>query len=100
MNARAMSIDHHPGVEDELCAPHVFTFGHVRQLDAVGSRFVAGLARQAPIISSGEPVTYLDIDDTIRATFGYAKQGASYGYSGVKDLNALWRRCRARRRRR
>jgi hypothetical protein len=34
-------------------------------------------------------VTYLDIDDTIRATFGYAKQGAGYGYSGVKGLNAL-----------
>jgi hypothetical protein len=66
-----------------------FGFGHVRQLDAVAARFVAGLARQARIISSGEPVTYLDIDDTIRATFGYAKQGAGYSYSGVKGLNAL-----------
>jgi hypothetical protein len=27
----------------------------------------------------------LDIDDTVRATFGYAKQGAGYGYTGVKD---------------
>ena len=36
-----------------------------------------------------QPVTYLDIDDTVRATFGYAKQGAGYGYSGVKGLNAL-----------
>jgi len=51
-----------------------FRFGHVRQLDAVAARFVAGRARQARIISSGEPVTYLDIHDTIRATFGYAKQ--------------------------
>jgi hypothetical protein len=34
-------------------------------------------------------VTYLDVDDTVRATFGYAKQGAGYGYSGVKGLNAL-----------
>jgi hypothetical protein len=32
---------------------------------------------------------YLDVDDTIRATYGYAKQGAGYGYSGVKGLNAL-----------
>jgi hypothetical protein len=30
-------------------------------------------------------VTYLDIDDTVRSTFGYSKQGAGYGYSGVKD---------------
>ena len=66
-----------------------FRFGHVRQLDAVAARFTAGLARHAPIISAGEPVTYLDIDDTIRATFGYAKQGAGFGYSGVKGLNAL-----------
>ena len=66
-----------------------FRFGHVRQLDAVAARFTVGLARHAPIIATGEPVTYLDIDDTIRATFGYAKQGAGYGYSGVRGLNAL-----------
>ena len=66
-----------------------FRFGHVRQLDAVAARCLVGLAGHAPIISAGEPVTYLDIDDTIRATFGYAKQGAGFGYSGVKGLNAL-----------
>jgi hypothetical protein len=66
-----------------------FRFGHVRQLDAVAARCLVGLAGHAPIISAGEPVTYPDIDDTIRATFGYAKQGAGFGYSGVKGLNAL-----------
>ena len=66
-----------------------FRFGHVRQLDAVAARLLAGLARQAPIIATGAEVTFLDIDDTVRATFGYAKQGAGYGYSGVKGLNAL-----------
>jgi hypothetical protein len=66
-----------------------FRFGHVRQLDAVAARFTAGLAQHAPIIATGEPVTYLDVDDTVRATFGYAKQGSGYGYSGVKGLNAL-----------
>ena len=63
-----------------------FAFGHVRQLDAVAARFLAGLSRQSPIISTGAPVTYLDIDDTVRATFGYSKQGAGYGYSGVKGF--------------
>jgi hypothetical protein len=66
-----------------------FAFGHVRQLDAVAARFVTGLARHAPIISTREPIAYLDIDDTVRSTFGYAKQGSGYGYSGVKGLNAL-----------
>ena len=66
-----------------------FRFGHVRQLDAVASRFLFGLARHAPIITRDAPITYLDIDDMVRSTFGYAKQGAGYGYSGVKGLNAL-----------
>ena len=65
-----------------------FRFGHVRQLDAVAARFIAGLARRSPLIG-GEPIAYVDVDDTIRATYGYGKQGAGYGYSGVKGLNAL-----------
>jgi len=66
-----------------------FRFGHVRQLDAVAARFVAALARNAALVATGEPIAYLDVDDTVRATFGYAKQGAGYGYTGVKGLNAL-----------
>jgi hypothetical protein len=66
-----------------------FQFGHVRQLDAVAARFTAALARHAPIVAAGAEVSFLDIDDTVRSTFGYAKQGAGYGYSGVKGLNAL-----------
>ena len=66
-----------------------FTFGHVRQLDAVASRFLTGLAARAPILAGGDQVTYVDVDDTIRETHGYQKQGVGYGYSGVKGLNAL-----------
>jgi hypothetical protein len=62
-----------------------FRFGHVRQLDAVAARFAAGLARHAPIIASGAEVTFLDIDDTVRATFGYAKQ-TSHGEIGQAAL--------------
>src|SRR5665811_379016 len=66
-----------------------FTFGHVRQLDAVASRVLVNLAARAPLLVGADQVAYLDIDDTIKATYGYAKQGAGYGYSGVKGLNAL-----------
>jgi Transposase DDE domain group 1 len=66
-----------------------FTFGHVRQLDAVASRFLINLAKNAPILPGVDQVCYVDIDDTIKATHGYAKQGAGYGYTGVKGLNAL-----------
>jgi len=66
-----------------------FTFGHVRQLDAVAARVLAGLAGATPIIDPAAAVTYVDVDDTVRATHGYAKQGAGYGYTKVKGLNAL-----------
>jgi hypothetical protein len=69
-----------------------FAFGHVRQLDAVASRFLSRLAHQAPLIAAAagtdDPVM-VDIDDTIIEVHGYTKQGAGYGYSGVRGLNAL-----------
>jgi hypothetical protein len=34
-------------------------------------------------------VAYIGIDDTLKQTYGYAKQGACRGYTGVKGLNAL-----------
>ena len=61
----------------------------MRQLDAVAARLVANLAAQTPLLPDAERIAYLNVDDTIRAVYGYAKQGAGYGYSGVKGLNAL-----------
>ena len=69
-----------------------FTFGHVRQLDALASRFLTGLAGRAPLLAGGDlqsgPIL-VDVDDTIIEVHGYAKQGAGFGYSGVRGLNAL-----------
>ena len=66
-----------------------FTFGHVRQLDAVAAATLAGLARAVPGLVAGcEAMTFVDIDDTIREVHGYAKQGAAYGFSKVNGLNA------------
>jgi len=78
-----------------------FTFGHVRQLDAIASRFLlvlAGLTRllgtpanRAMVTEQGAGPGYvlLDVDDTIIEVHGHAKQGAGFGYSGVRGLNAL-----------
>ena len=69
-----------------------FTFGHVRQLDAVASRFLVRLAEQAPLVAASEEScqrVMIDIDDTIIEVHGYSKQGSGYGYSGVRGLNAL-----------
>jgi hypothetical protein len=69
-----------------------FTFGHVRQLDAVASRFLTALVDQTPLL--GRPRfeserVLVDVDDTVIEVHGYAKQGAGFGYSGVRGLNAL-----------
>ena len=68
-----------------------FTFGHVRQLDAIASRFLISLAALSPLIipePDGDYV-FLDVDDTIIEVHGHQKQGASFGYSGVRGLNTI-----------
>ena len=66
-----------------------FTFGHVRQLDAVASRLLVELAGRAPLLPGADELAYVDVDDTLKQTYGYAKQGAGRGYTGVKGPNAL-----------
>jgi len=56
-----------------------FTFGHVRQLDAV----IAEAIRRAWSLGAGpgpSPMT-VDLDSTICEVHGYQKQGAAYGYT-------------------
>ncbi len=66
-----------------------FSFGHVRQLDAVASRFLTSLTSRTPLVPATAGLVLLDVDDTIIEVHGYAKQGAGFGYSGVRGLNAL-----------
>ncbi len=67
-----------------------FRFGHVRQLDAVASRTLVALASAAPLLQvANDERVMVDLDDTIIEVHGYQKQGASFGYSGVRGLNAL-----------
>jgi hypothetical protein len=65
-----------------------FSFGHVRQLDAVASRFLSELATRAPLLP-GEGTMLVDVDDTVVEVHGYAKQGAEFGYSKIRGLNAV-----------
>ncbi|MDI9978200.1 IS1380 family transposase, partial [Rhodococcus sp. IEGM 1307] len=59
-----------------------FTFGHVRQLDAVASRFLSNLAEKTPLVTGIDTGRVLvDIDDTIIEVHGHGKQGSGYGYS-------------------
>jgi len=66
-----------------------FTFGHVRQLDAVATRLLAGLHDATPLLAGIDGPVMVDLDDTIIEVHGHAKGGSGYGYSGVRGLNAL-----------
>ena len=58
------------------------------------------LAAATPLLPGADQIAFVDIDDTVRQTYGYAKQGAGRGYTGVKGSNALLAvsppRCRRR----
>ena len=68
----AMDLLRHGGMDRVLTAGRApstlgtflraFTFGHVRQLDAVASRVLVNLAARAPLLLGADQVAYLDID--------------------------------------
>jgi len=64
-----------------------FTFGHIRQLDAVLSRTLAR-AWQAGA-GPGDGPLVVDLDSTICEVRGKAKQAASYGYTGQLGYHPL-----------
>ena len=66
-----------------------FTWGNVRQLDAVARETLTGLSRQAPLLPGADSYAFLDVDSTISRVYGYAKQGADYGYTRVRGLHPL-----------
>ena len=63
--------------------------GHVLQLGAVNRALLEGLACHVPSLTGSSSLVLLDLDDTIREVHGYQKQGAAYGYCGVRGLNAM-----------
>ena len=108
MTAGADSVDHialprHGGMKKiftSCYAPSTlgsflrsFTFGHVRQLVAVTSRFLVNLAEKTLLVPSPAAgdggLVFVDVDDTFIEVHGYQKQGAGFGYSGIRGINAL-----------
>lgn len=60
----------------------------MHQLDAVAGRLLAQLTAATPILAGADQVAFLDLDDTVRQTLGYAKQGVGRGYTGLNALLA------------
>ena len=66
-----------------------FTWGNVRQLDVVARETLVGLSRNAPLLAGADSYAFLDVDSTINRVYGYAKQGADFGYTRVRGLHPL-----------
>jgi hypothetical protein len=85
-----------PGIFGGIRAPSTlgtflrgFTWGNVRQLDAVARETLIGLSRTAPLLPCADSYAFLDVDSTINRVYGYAKEGADYGYTRVRGLHPL-----------
>lgn len=66
-----------------------FTWGHVSQLDKIADGLLTALASHTPVLLDADKVCFVDVDDTVCQTYGYAKQGTGCGYTHVEGLNAL-----------
>jgi hypothetical protein len=60
-----------------------FSWGNVRQLEAVNRRLLAELAERTRILPDAAALTWLDIDSCQRRVYGHAKQGAGFGHAKV-----------------
>ena len=68
-----------------------FTWGNVRQLDAVHREFLAGLARRALLLPGAETLTFIDIDSAQKRVYGYDKEGAEFGHVKIAGKSLLVR---------
>lgn len=69
-----------------------FTFGHVRQLDAVARRLLVAAWAAGAGPAPGADV-FADVDSTICEVYGPTKQGAAFGYTGVRGYHPLLASC-------
>jgi hypothetical protein len=68
-----------------------FTWGNVRQLDAVASRFLAGLAAATPLLPGGGTLAFIDMDSMQKRIYGHQKQGAGFGHTKIQGKSLLVR---------
>lgn len=89
MNPRTTRVDQHPGAKDELCAPHMFTHGHARQLASVARAHLVNLVGHSGLLPGLEDRVFIDIDSLLRPVYGHQKQGASYGHTKIAGKQVL-----------
>ena len=68
-----------------------FTWGNVRQLDAVARRMLAGLAGIAPLLPGADVLAFTGMDSMQKRVYGHAKQGAGFGHTKIQGKGLLVR---------
>ena len=68
-----------------------YTWGNVRQLEAVSRLLLGELARRAPLLPGREQLAFIDIDAMQKRVYGHRKQGAGFGHTKIQGKSLLVR---------
>jgi hypothetical protein len=68
-----------------------FSWGNVRQLEAVHRRMLASLACEAPVLPGKEVLAFIDMDSMQKRVYGHKKQGAAFGHTKIQGKTVLVR---------
>jgi hypothetical protein len=68
-----------------------YTWGNVRQLEAVNRLLLGELARRAPLLPGRDTLAFVDIDAMQKRVYGHRKQGAGFGHTKIQGKSLLVR---------
>ena len=68
-----------------------YSWGNVRQLEAVNRQLLAELARRAPLLPGKDQLAFVDIDSMQKRVYGHKKQGARFGHTKIQGKSLLVR---------
>jgi Transposase DDE domain group 1 len=68
-----------------------YTWGNVAQLEKASREFLAGLARQSPLLPGAETLAFVDVDSMQKRVYGRQKQGARFGHTKIQGKSLLVR---------
>src|SRR5271166_3842019 len=68
-----------------------YTWGNVRQLEAVNRQLLAGLATRAPLLPGKDVLAFPGIDSTQKRVYGHKKEGARFGHTKIQGKSVLVR---------
>ena len=61
-----------------------FTWGNVRQLDAVARQFLGALAAGTPLLPGADVLAFIDMDSMQKRVYGHRKDGAGFGHTKIQ----------------